>query len=110
MKQNNEHITHKDKILGGYCWECKKRTQSNIPGWKRPLRGPSTHYNIWSRNDEDGRGYTTEVVWANGNIDNKRNQGECGLCGLYCAYPVSKDVTENGDTYREIKINQVKHS
>jgi hypothetical protein len=92
---------HKNcNVLGEYCWTCRVKTSSHIPGWTRPMRGPYTHYSPWASNN--GKGVTEAVIWANGDIESKREGTACTMCGKNCSHPVNRSVTERGDNYREI--------
>jgi hypothetical protein len=96
----NEHRGH--NILGRYCWTCHKVTETGIPYWPIAHNGEFTHYSVWTVNPVTGKGYTKEIVWANGDVERKRDQTKCAMCGKHCKYPVNRAVTENGDNYREI--------
>ena len=104
------HKTHKDAILGRYCWVCKVKTESGVPGWPMAHQGPSVAYSPWAYNQITGEGYATAVVWANGDLDSKREGSSCSMCDKNCKYPVNRAVTETGDSYREIRKSEVKAS
>jgi hypothetical protein len=98
----NIHKTH--IVLGRYCWDCKTKALIGVPGWTRPLKGPYTHYSPWDRNSVTGAGYTTSIVWANGDNEIRHHMYEvCTLCNKHCKYPVYGDTSNTGDRYKEIR-------
>jgi hypothetical protein len=97
-------MSHKNhNVLGRYCWDCKTKTDTGIPYWPIAHQGEYTHYSPWAKSDITGQGYTESIIWANGDSDRRQNQNEpCAMCNKHCGHPVSKDVTDRGDNYREI--------
>lgn len=97
----NIHKTH--QVLGRYCWTCRIKTELGIPGWPKGHKGEFTRYDVWDINELTGIGATESIVWANGDSMRPKDQTQCSLCDKHCKYPVSRQVTEKGDNYREIK-------
>ena len=101
FNSRNHHKGH--KVLGAYCWTCRAQTLPLIPGWTRPTSGNFVHYAPWENND--GRGYTVAVVWANGEIERVKDGSACSVCGKHCKLPVSRSVTALHDGYRVILVS-----
>lgn len=97
-------------VLGKWCWDHQAKTESGVPGWTRPSKGPGVGYSLWAKNDMTGEGYAEAVIWANGDVHRRKDQTECAVCGVHCQNPVERGFMERRDKYKEIPISRIQES
>jgi hypothetical protein len=102
MRHETEFKTH--LILGGYCFTCKLRTRSGLPGWPKSNRGHSVGRSVWASNEHGG--HCRGIVWANG--DETKREKTCALCGKYCGNPVEDSFLSGKDSYKEVVKSSLK--
>jgi len=96
----NHDKTH--NVLGRWCWTCGVKTESGLPGWPKPHRGPQVKREAWDINEETGQGDTESIIWANGDVHRAKDQRVCAICGRYCKHPVERTFLTSLDHYKEL--------
>jgi hypothetical protein len=91
VNKMRNHTNH--KVLGNYCWDCKKKTAAGVPGWPKSRKNDGT---------VKVQAPPSMVIWANGEEDTSRTCFHC--LNTSCKNPVlSSAISPVGDGYGEIE-------